>query len=144
MVSRRQFLLLGIAGVAGAAGGAAVAVSALTDGPGSDVGGAGGGAVEGPESRFAGLEAAEEPDGDLATVAWPAFVLAAGPEVQRLYEFQITNAASCATCPASVAAATPGTAATATATSAKCTPTAASSSIRWRPREGSASGSRVT
>lgn len=41
--------------------------------------------------RFAQYEAAPEPDGDLSTVVWPAFVTAAGPEVQRFYEFQVTH-----------------------------------------------------
>jgi len=42
-------------------------------------------------ARFATYEPAEEPDGDTTKVVWPAFVLQAGPEVQRLYEFQIMN-----------------------------------------------------
>ena len=47
--------------------------------------------VDGFAARFAGYEAASEPNGDLARVVWPRFVTDAGPEVQRLYEFQITN-----------------------------------------------------
>lgn len=46
---------------------------------------------DGFAARFAGYEAASEPNGDLAKVVWPEFVTRAGPEVQRLYEFQITN-----------------------------------------------------
>ena len=42
-------------------------------------------------ARFAGFRAAPEPNGNLAKVVWPAFVTNAGPEVQRLYEFQIEN-----------------------------------------------------
>jgi hypothetical protein len=42
-------------------------------------------------ARFAGYEAAPEPNGDLAKVVWPEFVTRAGPEVKRLYEFQITH-----------------------------------------------------
>lgn len=42
-------------------------------------------------ARFAKYEPAEEPDGDPTKVVRPAFVLQAGPEVQRLYEFQLTN-----------------------------------------------------
>jgi uncharacterized protein with PCYCGC motif len=42
-------------------------------------------------ARFAGFEPALEPNGDLDKVVWPDFVLAAGPEVKRLYEFQIEN-----------------------------------------------------
>ena len=41
--------------------------------------------------RFAGFQPADEPNGDLAKVVWPAFVTRAGPEVQRLYAFQVTN-----------------------------------------------------
>ena len=40
---------------------------------------------------FAEFEPAEEPNGDLAQVVWPEFVTAAGPDVQRLYEFQVSN-----------------------------------------------------
>ena len=43
-------------------------------------------------ARFAGFEAAEEPNVDASSVErWPAFVLDAGPEVKRLYEFQLEN-----------------------------------------------------
>lgn len=42
-------------------------------------------------ARFAGFTAADEPNGDLAQVVWPDFVTTAGPEVQQLYEFQITH-----------------------------------------------------
>ena len=42
-------------------------------------------------ARFAGFEAADEPNADPSKVAWPAFVTRAGPEVQQLYEFQLVN-----------------------------------------------------
>ena len=42
-------------------------------------------------ARFAAYEPAPEPDGDLSKVVWPAFVTRAGPDVQRLYAFQIEN-----------------------------------------------------
>ena len=42
-------------------------------------------------ARFAGFEAADEPNADPAKITWPAFVTRAGPEVQRLYEFQLVN-----------------------------------------------------
>ncbi len=45
----------------------------------------------GLEARFAKYRAADEPNGDLAKVVWPSFVTDAGPEVKRLYEFQITH-----------------------------------------------------
>jgi hypothetical protein len=49
----------------------------------------------GPETdfsaRFSAFEPADEPNGDLSKVVWPDFVTRAGPEVQRLYEFQIQN-----------------------------------------------------
>lgn len=41
--------------------------------------------------RFAGYQAAPEPNGDLGTVVWPDYVVEAGAEVQRLYEFQVAN-----------------------------------------------------
>lgn len=42
-------------------------------------------------ARFAQFEAAPEPNGDLAKVVWPKYVTDAGPEVKRLYEFQVTH-----------------------------------------------------
>ena len=42
-------------------------------------------------ARFAAFEAADEPNADPAKVVWPAFVTRAGPEVRRLYEFQLVN-----------------------------------------------------
>jgi hypothetical protein len=42
-------------------------------------------------TRFAQYKAAPEPNGDLAKVVWPKFVTDAGPEVKRLYEFQLTH-----------------------------------------------------
>jgi Protein of unknown function with PCYCGC motif len=42
-------------------------------------------------ARFARYQAANEPNGDPAKVVWPDFVTKAGPDVQRLYEFQITH-----------------------------------------------------
>lgn len=42
-------------------------------------------------ARFAGLAVADEPNGDLSKVVWPAFVTRASPEVQRLYAFQVTH-----------------------------------------------------
>lgn len=42
-------------------------------------------------ARFAGYQAADEPNGDLAKVVWPDFVTQAGPEVQQLYAFQVTH-----------------------------------------------------
>jgi hypothetical protein len=43
------------------------------------------------EDRFAAFEPAPEPNGDLAKVVWPEFVLQAPPIVKTLYEFQITH-----------------------------------------------------
>ena len=48
-------------------------------------------AAEDYSARFAGYEAAPEPNGDLSKVVWPDYVLAAGPEVQRLYSFHVTH-----------------------------------------------------
>jgi hypothetical protein len=42
-------------------------------------------------ARFAGFEVAEEPNGDLTKVVWPAWLVQFDPEVRRLYEFQITH-----------------------------------------------------
>lgn len=48
-------------------------------------------APSGFEARFAQYEPAPEPNGDLSKVVWPDYVLRAPPEVQRLYEFQVTH-----------------------------------------------------
>jgi hypothetical protein len=42
-------------------------------------------------ARFAEFEPADEPNGDLRQVVWPELVTAAGPEIQRLYAFQVGN-----------------------------------------------------
>ena len=42
-------------------------------------------------ARFAGFEAADEPNGDLTRVEWPDYVTEPGGDVQELYEFQITH-----------------------------------------------------
>ncbi len=42
-------------------------------------------------NRFAEFEPADEPNGDLAKVVWPDWMAQFGPEVKRLYEFQILN-----------------------------------------------------
>lgn len=44
-------------------------------------------------ARFAAFAAADEPNGDLAKVEWPAWLAKFDPEVKRLYEFQIVNGA---------------------------------------------------
>ena len=49
------------------------------------------GPAPGIPERFARYAASDEPNGDLAEVAWPDFVIAAGPEVQRLYAFQVEH-----------------------------------------------------
>lgn len=79
---------------------AVVAVLLVAGGVGIWLGTRGGGQSSGAHgtaattdfsSRFAKYEAAPEPNGDLAKVDWPDFVTRAGPEVKRLYEFQITH-----------------------------------------------------
>ena len=42
-------------------------------------------------ARFAAYQPADEPNADPSKVVWPEFVLRAGPEVQRLYEFALVN-----------------------------------------------------
>jgi hypothetical protein len=68
--------------------GAAIATVALRHGSSES---APGGVSADFSARFAQYEAAPEPNGDLAKVVWPSFVTEAGPEVKRLYEFQITH-----------------------------------------------------
>jgi hypothetical protein len=43
------------------------------------------------EARFEHFEPADAPDGVLAMVDWPDFVLASPPEVRDLYAFHVTN-----------------------------------------------------
>lgn len=50
-----------------------------------------GGDVDGGAARFAAFEPADEPNGDLSKVVWPAFITQDDPEIKRLYEFQIRN-----------------------------------------------------
>jgi hypothetical protein len=40
---------------------------------------------------FAGFEPADEPNGDLSRVVWPAFITQAGGDIQGLYAFQVVN-----------------------------------------------------
>lgn len=42
-------------------------------------------------ARFSRFEPAAEPNADPARVVWPSFVLEAGPDVRRLYEYQLQN-----------------------------------------------------
>jgi len=42
-------------------------------------------------ARFAAFQPAPEPNADPTKVVWPEFVTRAGPEVRRLYEFQLQN-----------------------------------------------------
>lgn len=84
MLTRRRFLLLGVASAA------AVSVGACSSRHSSRPAGSGGVAAD-YSPRFARFDAAVEPNGDLSKVVWPDFVTSAGPDVKRLYEFQVTN-----------------------------------------------------
>ncbi len=84
MLSRRRFLAVGFASVGLAACGSSSKGDAGPDtGPDDE--------LDDFAARFAQYEVAVEPNGDLSKVVWPDFVTDAGPEVQRLYEFQVTN-----------------------------------------------------
>lgn len=85
MVSRRRFLELGLTTVGTAT------VLAACGGSSSSRGGTGDSAPRDLASRYAQYQPADEPNGDLSKVVWPAFVTDAGPEVKRLYEFQVTH-----------------------------------------------------
>jgi len=84
MLTRRRFLALGLASFGVVATAAACGSSSEGDAK-PDAG------TDDFSARFAKFDAADEPNGDISKVVWPAFVIAAGPEVQRLYEFQITH-----------------------------------------------------
>lgn len=77
-------------------GTAAVSLAACTGSQrstGSTAGGSGSGTATTTDfsARFAAFKPADAPNGDLTKVVWPPFILQAGPDVQALYEFQITN-----------------------------------------------------
>ena len=84
VLSRRRFLVAGVGSIALVTGAAAC-------GAGSNGQPSSSPSTDDFSARFARYEPADEPNGDLATVVWPDFVTNAGPEVQRLYEFQITH-----------------------------------------------------
>ena len=83
MLTRRHFLVLGAASIATVSAGGCSSRSSGSSGAPE--------ATNDYSARFAEFEPAVEPNGDLSKVVWPDFVTAAGPEVQRLYEFQITH-----------------------------------------------------
>jgi hypothetical protein len=83
MFTRREFLAVGMA--AAAAGIASCSSGGSTRARGATR------TTEDFSARFARFPVAEEPNGDLAKVVWPNFVTDAGPDVKRLYEFQITH-----------------------------------------------------
>lgn len=84
MLSRRRFLAVGFASVG-------LAATTAACGSGSKRDAASNRATEDFSARFATYQAADEPNGDLSKVVWPKFVTDADPEVQRLYEFQVTH-----------------------------------------------------
>ncbi len=109
MLTRRQFIAGGMAV-------AAAGVAACSSG-GSNAARGGSGAARDFSARFA---VADEPNGDLSKVVWPEFVTNAGPEVKRLYEFQITHGEVSQYMPCFADAdRTPGTATTVTVTSSR-------------------------
>lgn len=71
--------------------GTALALRSLGGGAGDDTGSPSTAAEADFAARFADYEAAPEPNGDLRKVVWPDYVLAAGGDVKRLYEFQVTH-----------------------------------------------------
>lgn len=84
MLTRRRFLAAGFASVGLIAGTAACGAGAKRQARPN-------GATGNLSARFARYTAADEPNGDLSKVVWPAFVDEAGPDVKRLYEFQVTH-----------------------------------------------------
>ena len=112
MLTRRQFIAGGMAV-------AAAGVAACSSG-GSNAARGGSGAARDFSARFARFAVADEPNGDLSKVVWPDFVTNAGPEVKRLYEFQITHGEVSQYMPCFADAdRTPGTATTVTVTSSR-------------------------
>ena len=85
MLTRRRFLALGLASVAAVAAGSSCSSGDSNAPRGADQ------TDDDFSARFAQFEAGPATNGDLSKVVWPDFVTDAGPEVKRLYEFQITN-----------------------------------------------------
>jgi hypothetical protein len=69
----------------------AVGVVAGCSSGGDDESSSAGGSSEDFSARFDQYEVADEPEGDLSKVEWPEYVTDADPEVQSLYEFQVTH-----------------------------------------------------
>ena len=86
VMSRRLFLVTGIASVA------ASACSSRSDTASPGASGQGATDVSSDfAARFTEFEAAEELNGDLSKVVWPDYVSRADAEVKQLYEFQVTH-----------------------------------------------------
>lgn len=84
MISRRRLLVMGLTSAAAlAANGCSSGTKSTSDAAGSN--------TDDVSGRFAGFTVADEPNGDPTKVVWPDFVTAGGPELQGLYEFQITH-----------------------------------------------------
>ncbi len=83
VLTRRRFLAVGFGSVG------LIAVSACSSNSKPSAGS--GSSPEDLSTRFARYQAADEPNGDLSKVVWPAFVTEAGAEVKGLYEFQVVN-----------------------------------------------------
>lgn len=89
MLSRRHVfavLSLGSAGV-----GLAGCGEAEPQGGGSSLEEVAGSGAADFSALFAGFEPADEPNGDLTRVVWPAWMDDVRPEVQGLYAFQVEN-----------------------------------------------------
>lgn len=87
-MNRRQFVVWGISSAATVFVGACS--SSNTTAPRSaSTANRGDSGPEDFSARFAGFEAADEPNGDLSKVEWQSFVT--DGEVRTLYEFQITH-----------------------------------------------------
>jgi hypothetical protein len=88
VLSRRQFVGWGLGSAAAAVASSCSSGDTATGARESDnvVG-----SIEDFSAQFSGFDAADEPDGDLSKVEWPSFVTDGDPEVQGLYEFQITH-----------------------------------------------------
>jgi hypothetical protein len=89
VLSRRQFLVWGLGST-----GIAIVAGACSSGGDSESPQSTQSPASGDDfsARFAEFEVADEPNGDLAMVAWPDFLEGAeGTEVRELYDFQITH-----------------------------------------------------
>ena len=91
VLTRRSFLVLG-----GTSAFVVLVGGCSSRGPSAGSSGSAGGPGSSDSAidfsaRFAHFEASDEPNGNPSKVVWPDYVTAGGPDVVKLFEFQVSN-----------------------------------------------------